>query len=382
MSDGARQLFDPEALPVAAPSDGPEPAAGAFDPELHRETHPDVLSIGALYNEVETALTRAFPRTRQLWVRGEISHLSDHRSGHLYLDLVDPDEDRPTGPRGRGGVPTLSVKCWRTSWAPLRHALAKEGIELAEGMIVVLRGSIDLYRAKGEVSLILAEIDVTALLGRLAAQRARLLRQLEEEGLLRRNAALPLPDLPLHVGLVASPGTEGYRDFLGRLTESGFGFQVSLVKVPVQGAAAPASIARAVRFLSRSDCDVIAMVRGGGSRADLAAFDTEVVARAVAERDQTGVHRHRAHRRRDGGRPGGRPRLRHAHRVRPSARGGRPAVVGGAAWPRRPACWPGACPPCWPTRRPGTRRRAAASLPPPAISCASTASGSGPRRPR
>ena len=109
MSDGARQLFDPEALPPAdrpaAPPEGPEPAADDFDPELHRETHPDVLSIGALYNEVETALTRAFPRTRQLWVRGEISHLSDHRSGHLYLDLVDPDEDRPTGPRGVGACP-------------------------------------------------------------------------------------------------------------------------------------------------------------------------------------------------------------------------------------------------------------------------------------
>ena len=206
MSDGARQLFDPEALPPADPPADPESEAGAFDPELRRETHPDVLSIGALYNEVDAALTRAFPRTRQLWVRGEISHLSDHRSGHLYLDLVDPDEDRPTGPRGRGGVPTLSVKCWRTSWAPLRHALAKEGIELAEGMIVVLRGSIDLYRAKGEVSLILAEIDVTALLGRLAAQRARLLRQLEEEGLLRRNAALPLPDRRCASGWWPAPG--------------------------------------------------------------------------------------------------------------------------------------------------------------------------------
>ncbi len=63
--------------------------------------------------------------------------------------------------------------------------LAKEGIELAEGMVVVLRGTIDLYRAKGEISLILADVDVTALLGRLAAQRAQLLRTLEAEGLLR-----------------------------------------------------------------------------------------------------------------------------------------------------------------------------------------------------
>jgi exodeoxyribonuclease VII large subunit len=297
MADGARQLFDPEAPPEPTASE-PRPRAGgpdrrdhgeppvatetAFDPELHRDTHPDVLSIGALYNEVDSALTRAFPRTRPLWVRGEISHLTDHRSGHLYLDLVDPDEDRPAGPRGRGGEPTLKVKCWRTSWAPLRHALAKEGIELAVGMIVVLRGTIDLYRAKGEVSLTLVEIDVTALLGRLAAQRAQLLRQLDAEGLLRRNAALPVPEVPLHVGLVASPGTEGCRDFLGRLTESGFGFRVSLVKVPVQGAVAPSSIARAVHFLSRSDCDVIVLVRGGGSKADLAAFDNEIVARAVA----------------------------------------------------------------------------------------------------
>ena len=100
--------------------------------------------------------------------------------------LVDPEEEGgAAGSRARGGVPTLNVKCWRSSWAPLRHALAKQGIELAEGMVVVLRGTLDLYRAKGEISLILVEVDVTALLGRMAAQRAQLLRRLEEEGLLR-----------------------------------------------------------------------------------------------------------------------------------------------------------------------------------------------------
>ena len=214
-------------------------------------------------------------------MRGEIAQLSDHRSGHLYLDLVDPDDARG-GTRGRGGVPTLKVKCWRTTWTPLRHALAKEGIELAQGMVVVLRGSIDVWRVKGEVSLVLVEIDVTALLGRLAADRTRLLRTLEAEGLLTRNASLAVPAVPVRVGLVASPGTEGCRDFLGQLLGSGFGFQVSHVKVPVQGPGAPASIARALTMLGRSDCDVIAVVRGGGAKADLAAFETEAVARAVA----------------------------------------------------------------------------------------------------
>ena len=119
------------------------------------------------------------------------------------------------------------MKCWRSSWAPLRHGLAKEGITLAEGMVVVLRGTLDLYRAKGEISLILVEVDVTALQGHMAAHRARLLRTLESEGLLRRNASLPVPDVPLHVGLIASPGTEGCQDFLGQLTGSGFGFRIS-----------------------------------------------------------------------------------------------------------------------------------------------------------
>ena len=275
MPTGAHQLFDPEAPPL--------PASEQPAPEAESGGRRGVLSIGSLYEEVQGALQAAFPRNRQLWVRGEIQHISDHRSGHLYMDLVDPGEDgaRPR-PAARGGVPTLNVKCWRSSWAPLRHGLAKEGIELAEGMVVVLRGTLDVYRAKGEISFILAEVDVTALLGRMAAQRAQLLRKLEAEGLLGRNAGLRVPEVTMHVGLIASPGTEGYQDFVGQLTGSGFGFRVSFVPVSVQGPGAPAAIARALKVLSRSDCDVIAMVRGGGARADLAAFETEVVARAVA----------------------------------------------------------------------------------------------------
>ena len=234
-SGRAAQLFDPEAAPEAG-GDVDDQAGGGGS----AEERAGVLSIGGLYDEVEAALAQSFPRRRHLWVRGEIQHLSDHRSGHLYLDLVDPEEDSGRGGArgGRGGQPVLKVKCWRTSWTPLRHSLGKEGIELAEGMVVVLRGSLDLYRAKGELSFVLADIDVTALLGRLAAQRTALLRALETEGLLRRNAGVALPDVVLHVGLVASPETEGCRDFLGQLTGSGFGFRVSHVKVPVQGPAA------------------------------------------------------------------------------------------------------------------------------------------------
>ncbi|HVC14713.1 MAG TPA: exodeoxyribonuclease VII large subunit [Acidimicrobiales bacterium] len=249
--------------------------------ELLVGEHVDALSIADLYDEVQGALERTFPRRRALWVRGEIQKVSDQRAGrgHCYIDLVDPDSARERQP------PVLKVKCWNSSWAPMRAALAREGVELQVGMVVILRGTLDFYRPKAEIGFVLSEIDVTALLGRLAAKRAALLRALESEGLLTRNRALAVPEVPLRIGLVGSPDTEGFRDFVGQLASSAFGFSVHVARATVQGRAAPSAIAAAIRKLSAlgpEHLDVVVVVRGGGSKADLAAFDAETVARAVA----------------------------------------------------------------------------------------------------
>ena len=239
------------------------------------EERPDVVSIAELYNRVDRALGEAFPRNRPLWVRGEVQTCTD-RTGHCYVDLVDPDSGRDRQ------APVLKVKCWRQTWVPLKLTLQREGIELAPGMVVVLRGVVDFYRPRAEVGFVMTDLDVTALLGRVAAQRAALVEKLRGEGLLEANAALAVPAVPLRVGLVASPGTEGYRDFLSQLEHSGLAFAVALAKASVQGAGAPGAIARAIRRLGSAGCDIVVVVRGGGSKADLAAFDTEPVARAVA----------------------------------------------------------------------------------------------------
>jgi exodeoxyribonuclease VII large subunit len=247
----------------------------SLEPDVVTQDGHEALSIAELYDEVDAALGVRFPKNRGLWVRGEIQSVSD-RTGHCYMDLVDPET---TG--GRQG-PVLKVKCWRTTWGTVRTALSAEGIELEPGMVVMLRGTVDFYRPKAELGFILAELDVTALLGRLAARRAALLRALEAEGLLRANKSLTVGAVPLRVGLVASPGTEGYRDFTGQLEASGFAFEVLLAPVKVQGAAAPRSLARALRRFEGVECDVVVVVRGGGSRGDLGAFDSEPVARAIA----------------------------------------------------------------------------------------------------
>jgi exodeoxyribonuclease VII large subunit len=236
---------------------------------------PDVLSIATLLDQVQAAITRAFPRGQLVWVRGEVQSITD-RTGHCYIDLVDPE-----APRGREAK-VLKVNVWQRTWAPMKAALARQGIVLEVGTVVTLRGRVEFYAPRAQVNFIAVDVDVDALLGRQAARRAALLKDLETEGLLRRNGTLLVPALSLRIGLVASPGTEGFNDFLGQLDGSGLAFTVVVVPAQVQGASAPAAISRGITALVAAACDVVVLVRGGGSKADLVAFDSEPVARAIA----------------------------------------------------------------------------------------------------
>lgn len=243
--------------------------------QLLPSQRPDVLSIATLLDQVQAAITRAFPRGQLLWVRGEIQSITD-RTGHCYIDLVDPD-----APRGRDAK-VLKVNCWQRSWAPMKAALAGQGVVLEVGSVVTFRGRVEFYAPRAQVNFVAVDVDVDALLGRLAARRAALLKALETEGLLRRNGSHLVPALALKVGLVASPGTEGFNDFLGQLRGSGLAFTVVVVAAQVQGTAAPGALARGIRALADAACDLVVLVRGGGSKADLVAFDSEPVARAIA----------------------------------------------------------------------------------------------------
>jgi exodeoxyribonuclease VII large subunit len=238
---------------------------------------PDALSVSQLYDRIDRAVRDAFPE--EVWVTGEVRSMKVLTKGHCFIDLVDPAQaDDP-------GAPTLSAKCWAGTWRTVRMALDRVGIALEAGMVVRLRGDVGLYKARGSVDFTVREIDTEALLGRVAAERARLVKALVDEGLYDRQRRLRLPVLPLRVGLVASPGTEGYNDFLGGLRGSGLAFAVKVAPTAVQGKDAPSMVASAIADLQSEPVDIIVVVRGGGSKADLAAFDHEAVARAIATSD-------------------------------------------------------------------------------------------------
>lgn len=235
---------------------------------------PDALSITEFYRRVDRSIRSSFPE--DLWITGEIRSIKVLPRGHCFIDLVDPTYARDSG------APTLNVKCWSTRWRSVRSTLDHLGIVLDSGMVVRGRGEVQFYKARGTVDFILSELDTDALLGKVAAERARLIKALVDEDLFDRQQRMPVPSLPLRVGLVASPDTEGCNDFLGGLSASGLAFAVTIAPTAVQGKAAPNRIARAVTNLQCEPLDVIVVVRGGGSKADLSAFDSEPVARAIA----------------------------------------------------------------------------------------------------
>ena len=212
--------------------------ASSFPPaDLELSDRPS-LSIADLYGRVDRALRAALPG--QVWVSGEVRSFNVSSRGHCYIDLVDPTGAHDTG------SPVLKVVCWSSRWSRVRTTLDQLGITLDAGLVVRVRGEVQLYKPRGDISFILSEFDTDALLGKLAAERARVIKALTDEGLLDHNRSLPIPAVPLKIGLVASPGTEGYRDFLGQLEASGFAFDVRAVATQVQGRDAHKTVARAI----------------------------------------------------------------------------------------------------------------------------------------
>ncbi|MCA1692847.1 MAG: exodeoxyribonuclease VII large subunit, partial [Actinobacteria bacterium] len=241
----------------------------AADPSVS----PEVMGIRDLYRRASVAVSRGL--RGQVWIRAELSAIREHNL-HCFIKLAEPARD------GSEGDAVLDVVIWRSTWHRTRQQLEDRSLVLREGMTVTLRGELRIRSENGRMQLECTALDTDALLGELAARRLALRRTLAAEGLLDRNRGHALPPLPLRIGLVASHQSEGYRDFRGVLSASGFGFVLTERPVLVQGVSAPPSIAAAVESLAKAPIDLIVLVRGGGARADLDAFDHELVVRAIA----------------------------------------------------------------------------------------------------
>jgi exodeoxyribonuclease VII large subunit len=251
-----------------------QPAFDFGDEPLDDAANP-TFTVGELADALNATLRRGFHEG--VWVRGEIQGWSE-RGGHAYFTLADDAA-------GRQAV--LRVQFFANARNRLRPLLAKHRLRLADGMKVRIFGHLDFYAPSGQLGLKMVDLDPRFTLGELSQQRDDVLRRLVASGLADANKRRRLSPVPLRVGVVTSMSSAAWHDFHDELVHSGYGFSVVRADTLVQGPEAPRRVARAIqamsRHASRSGLDVIVVIRGGGARNELATFDTEVIASAIAE---------------------------------------------------------------------------------------------------
>lgn len=200
-------------------------------------------------------------------LRGELSKVTFHSNGHVYLSLKD-EKAVIDGVVWKGSVRNLSVR-------------PEQGLE------VIVTGRITTY-PQGSRYQIVIESMTAAGAGALLAQLERLKARLAAEGLFEAGRKKPLPAMPAVVGVITSPTGAVIRDILHRIRDR-WPCQVLVWPVVVQGEAAAAQVAAAVRGFNDLSAggpvprpDVIIVARGGGSVEDLWPFNDEALARTVA----------------------------------------------------------------------------------------------------
>jgi len=216
------------------------------------------LSVSALLRSVRDTLERRFPLA---WIGGEISNFRPASSGHWYFTLKDE---------------AAQVDC-----VMFRSRAAALDWEPAEGMRVEARALVTLYEPRGRFQLNVEHMR-RAGLGPLYERFLKLKAQLEKEGLFDPAAKREIPAFPRCIGVVTSRQAAALRDVLTTLQRRNPSIPVIVYPVPVQGDGAAAKIAATLALANaRAECDVLLLVRGGGSIEDLWQFNEEVVARAI-----------------------------------------------------------------------------------------------------
>ncbi|MBD7943918.1 exodeoxyribonuclease VII large subunit [Psychrobacillus sp. Sa2BUA9] len=200
---------------------------------------------------------------RDVYVKGELSNVKVHSSGHIYFTLKD-ESARLTS---------------------VMFAMNARGLKFVpeSGMNVLVRGDINVFEAAGQYQLYASSIQPDGI-GELFLAFEQLKKKLEQEGLFHPSRKKQLPAFPKKIGVVTSKTGAAIRDILTTLERRYPICEVLVFPSIVQGPQAAPSIVKSIREANAlGDIDVMIVGRGGGSIEDLWAFNEEIVARAIAE---------------------------------------------------------------------------------------------------
>jgi len=277
---GSMPLGDRDAKGKPAADPGAPTLPGLFDEpavESGSAVADGDYTVASLNERVRELIESAFPSN--IWLVGEISGFN--KSAHkrtVGFQLVEIEDDKV--------VSQINTTLFERDRKSIEQSLKAVGcpFRLEDEVSVRLRVRVSLYVPWGSYRVIAEGIDVNYTLGEAARRREEIVRRLTGEGLIGVNSELQLPALPLRVGLVTSLGSDAFNDVLRSFQESGLAFEITAHGARVQGRQTEPSVLNALDwFRERHErFDVVMICRGGGSRTDLAWFDSLQLGRAVA----------------------------------------------------------------------------------------------------
>ena len=198
---------------------------------------------------------------RSIYVRGEVSNVTYHPSGHIYFTMKD-----------KSG--TLSCVMY--------SGKRKDGLKftLKEGQQIICGGSITIYGQRSQYQMLASKIVLDGE-GLLYEKYEQLKKELEEKGMFDKSYKQPIPKYATKIGIVTASTGAAIQDIINISKRRNPYVQLYLYPAIVQGEGAAASIVNAIRALDNYSVDVIIVGRGGGSIEDLWAFNEETVANAI-----------------------------------------------------------------------------------------------------
>ena len=239
---------------------------------------PDFFTLSQLNSLVQGKIKESFPST--YWLMAETSDVRINNR-HCYLEFIEKN------PNSNALIAKARGYVWASTFEILRPYFEQTtGQTFVSGIKVLVRVSVDFHPVYG-YGLNVCDIDPTYTLGDLQLKRQAILKQLEEEGILRMNKELRLPDIPQRIAVISSSTAAGYEDFLKHLTENpyGFVFYPRLFPALMQGDQTEKTIIETLnKIYERRDLfDAVVIIRGGGATSDLASFDSYRLAANCAQ---------------------------------------------------------------------------------------------------
>ena len=219
-----------------------------------------IFSVGELNESVHRLISG---QLKNIFVKGEISNLSQPASGHIYFSLKEKN---------------AQVRC-----ALFRNRVLSTNEPLKNGIEIILHGTPSIYTVRGDYQIIVDYLE-TAGEGLLRRKFEELKKKLLEEGLFENSSKKTIAKWPQAIGIITSPSGAAIRDVLSVINRRSPSIPVIIYPCQVQGKNASATIVKAIQKANeRHECDTLILTRGGGSLEDLWAFNEESTARAIAQ---------------------------------------------------------------------------------------------------